>query len=980
MNGGEVVFNIKADSSDAKKEIQQTGEAVKDVGGDLEQAKTAAQEFAEAFKEAFKEAYDEAAEGADEVQSATDAAGAGLDNYKKRLQERVTDTLYDYALQAIQKVLDATKQLVTETAAAGDAIDKNSQRLGMTNEAYQEWSYILSQNGADIGTLTTGMRTLTNQIDALGSGSKTAAASFEKLGLSYEDLSKLTGEQQFSLVVERLQGISDQTERNAIANDVLGRSYMDLVPLLNQSADSVENLRQRAHETGQIMTDEGVTAAVNYTDAMDTLTRSFDGFKQRIGAQILPGITEVAEGITDLVSGVDGAEDKIKDGIDQTLDAVEEILPEIGNIAGRLADALVDNAGDIIDRFISSLADFLSNDYPQIIYAVIQQALKIVTSLAKGITDNVDKVADAIPDIIAALLNALLDALPDVIASGEDVAQALSDAVIDYDWANFSRRLALALVDALERTAEYITSEGANNPLAQSIKSMIDPTGAVGAGMDVLGNVVGWDNIRDGINAAADAAEVAQENAQEAYDRLTERAERYNEATKNTAEELAGITGSWGLNVDAETKRAEEEAKAHFAWWGDQGSGQSDPAKTLDEQLKEIEHLYAIHQLSEEDYLQQRLELLEQYRNDESEEWWADYDKTVDQINKLSQAKIDAQEKAAKDEADEQKKRDQEAAKAATDAEKQLKQEVTAKFRELETEALENGYDDQWLIDQENAFIETLDHESDLYKDYHLRLLKQQESYNDKAAKAEKEAADERYKSISKLYEDVAKAQEQLSDSLDVGVSDIFKTETESDKRTGADRKKKSIAIDELEKQIEAKRQLPAKIADLLDSDVPDDLIRELLKLDPSDALEYANKLLSSPETMSRITKAFDEDRSLSDQLANMLTENSEDFDKLGYESGKIFGESFLDSLGEQWKERFGAIVTDEAVFNTLAAALPFMGTMNSVVTDSAQAASTGQRAQAITVEVTGKLTADGDNITAMVNSKNAKTQIISNR
>jgi hypothetical protein len=980
MNGGEVVFNIKADSSDAKKEIQQTGEAVKDVGGGLEQAKTAAQEFSEAFKEAFKEAYDEAAAGAGEVQSATDAAGAGLDTYKKRLQERVTDTLYDYALQAIQKVLDATKQLVTETAAAGDAIDKNSQRLGMTNEAYQEWTYILSQNGADISTLTTGMRTLTNQIDALGSGSKTAAASFEKLGLSYEDLSKLTGEQQFSLVVERLQGISDQTERNAIANDVLGRSYMDLVPLLNQSADSVENLRQRAHETGQIMTDEGVTAAVNYTDAMDTLSRSFDGFKQRIGAQILPGITEVAEGLTDLLTGGEDASEKIQQGIDETLDAVEEILPEIGSIAGRLAGALTDNAGDIIDRFISSLADFLSEDYPQIIYAAIEQALKIVTSLSKGITDNADEVADAIPDIIGALLNALLDALPDVIASGEDVAQALSDAVIDYDWANFSRRLALALVDALERTAEYITSEGANNPLAQSIKSMIDPTGAVGAGMDVLGNVVGWDNIRDGINAAADAAEVAQENAQSAYNELTNRAERYNEAAKNTAEEVAGITASMG---DAAAKTSEEAAKAHQAvvdGWGDQGSGQSDPVKTLDEQLTEIEHLYAIHQLSEEDYLQQRLELLEQYRNDESEEWWADYDKTVEQINKLSQAKIDAQEKTAKAEADAQKKRDQEAAKAASEQEKALKQSVTDKFRELETEQLENGYDDQWLIDQENAFIETLDHESDLYKEYHLKLLKEQESYNDKAEKAEKEAADERYKSISKLYEDVAKAQEQLSDSLDVGVSDIFRTETESDKRTGADRKKKSIAIDELEKQIEAKRQLPAKIADLLDSDVPDELIRELLKLDPSDALEYANKLLSSPETMSRITKAFDEDRSLSDQLAGMLTENTEDFDKLGYESGKIFGESFLDSLGEQWKERFGAIVTDEAVFNTLAAALPFMGTMNSVVTDSAQAAATGQRAQAITVEVTGKLTADGDNITAMVNSKNAKTQIIANR
>lgn len=900
MNGGEVVFNIKADSSDAKKEIQQTGEAVKDVGGDLEQAKTAAQEFAEAFKEAFKEAYDEAAAGAGEAQSATDAAGAGLDTYKKRLQERVTDTLYDYALQAIQKVLDATKQLVTETAAAGDAIDKNSQRLGMTNEAYQEWSYILSQNGADIGTLTTGMRTLTNQIDALGSGSKTAAASFEKLGLSYEDLSKLTGEQQFSLVVERLQGISDQTERNAIANDVLGRSYMDLVPLLNQSADSVENLRQRAHETGQIMTDEGVTAAVNYTDAMDTLSRSFNGFKQRIGAQILPGITEVAEGITDLVSGVDGAEDKIKDGVDKALAAAEEVIPEIGEVIGRIAGAAAEKAPDIVDSMLDSFVETLPE--------FKDGFLKLSPIVKEAIADILPEAGDDAAQIVTTITTAILEELSDPQSTvgvleafgqfGLNLCSGIADGMMDYDWATAANRLSSGLADVLDDAQKQVQIWLDNTFSGGSVYggdiNKVQTT-------DFIKNMrKGTEEVTQGIR---DFTEVARENYEKGKASLDE--------VFYTAEQE---------KPDAITSEMEEIAEDVSAGAGkveDSAEETGEAAASLDDELAALEQ--------------------------------------------LAEAETKAQ------------------AKAAADAEKQLKQEVSAKFRELETEALENGYDDQWLIDQENAFIETLDHESDLYADYHLKLLKQQESYNDKAEKAEKEAADERYKSISKLYEDVAKAQEQLSDSLDVGVSDIFKTETESDKRTGADRKKKSIAIDELEKQIEAKRQLPAKIADLLDSDVPDELIRELLKLDPSDALEYANKLLSSPETMSRITKAFDEDRSLSDQLAGMLTENSEDFDKLGYESGKIFGESFLDSLGEQWKERFGAIVTDEAVFNTLAAALPFMGTMNSVVTDSAQAASTGQRAQAITVEVAGKLTADGDTITAMVNSKNAKTKITSN-
>ena len=1004
MNGGEVVFNIRADGDEAKQEIKDVGSTAEDVGkkvGDAVKGIASALALAKAadfLKDITQQCVDSYAQF-EQLTGGVEKLFADASDTVKQNAANAFATVGMSANEYMSTVTSFSSALITSLGGDTEAAAKKADMAltDMADNANVFGSTVESVQSAYQGFAKGQFQLLDNLKLGYG-GSKTE---MERLLADAEKLSGIKYDvDSYADIVDAIHVIQTEmkitgTTANEAAGTIEGSinsmkaAWQNLLTGLadpNQSVeqltqnltDSIENVRMNIMpRLTEIFSNMGDTAANLATAVLPMIPQSIEA----ILPSFVSGLGKLLDAV--VVNGADMATaiaDYLPEFINSVGDIMSGLMPAAVQAMSTVADALDDNAEDIVEQLIDTVTEFLSKDFPEIVPAAVGQALRIVTALVQGITDNADKMADAIPDIIAALLNALLDALPDVIASGEDVAQALSDAVIDFDWANFSRRLALALVDALERTAEYITSEGANNPLAQSIKSMIDPTGAVGAGMDVLGNVVGWDNIRDGINAAADAAEVTQENAQEAYDRLTERAERYNEATKNTAEEVAEITGDYMSQREAWAKMAEEEAKAHLAGWGDQGSGQSDPVKTLEEQLKEKEHLYAIHQLSEEDYLQKRLELLEQYRDEESEEWWADYDKTVDQINKLSQAKIDAQEKAAKDEADAQKKRDQEAAKAAADAEKKLKQEVTAKFRELKTEALKNGYDDQWLIDQENAFIETLDHESDLYADYHLKLLEQQESYNDKAEKAEKKAADERYKSISKLYEDVAKAQEKLSDSLDVGVSDIFKTETESDKRTGADRKKKSIAIDELEKQIEAKRQLPAKIADLLDSDVPDDLIRELLKLDPSDALEYANKLLSSPETMSRITKAFDEDRSLSDQLANMLTENSEDFDKLGYESGKIFGESFLDSLGEQWKERFGAIVTDEAVFNTLAAALPFMGTMNSVVTDSAQAAATGQRAQAITVEVIGKLTADGDNITAMVNSKNAKTQIISNR
>ena len=40
--------------------------------------------------------------------------------------------------------------MVDDVAAAGDNIDKMSQRLGLSTEAYQDWDYMLSQSGVDI--------------------------------------------------------------------------------------------------------------------------------------------------------------------------------------------------------------------------------------------------------------------------------------------------------------------------------------------------------------------------------------------------------------------------------------------------------------------------------------------------------------------------------------------------------------------------------------------------------------------------------------------------------------------------------------------------------------------------------------------------------------------------------------------------------------------------------------------------------------
>src|SRR5660397_26793 len=169
----------------------------------------------------------------------------------------------------------AITSMANKAAESTDRIDKMSQQVGMSREGFQEWDYILSQNGASIDSMKTGFKTLAMRAAEAGEGAGIGAESFEKLGLNLDEVAGMSQEELFEETVKALQGMEEGSERAALASDLLGRSGQDLAPLLNQSADSIDNLKQNAKDMGLVMSDEAVDAGVKYTDTMDNLKRSF---------------------------------------------------------------------------------------------------------------------------------------------------------------------------------------------------------------------------------------------------------------------------------------------------------------------------------------------------------------------------------------------------------------------------------------------------------------------------------------------------------------------------------------------------------------------------------------------------------------------------------------------------------------------------------------------------------------------------------
>lgn len=222
-------------------------------------------------------------------------------NAQLRQQAKQVDGALKNALQGATVVIGATigavGALTTKTIQFGDNVDKMSQKIGMSRQAYQEWDYVMSQNGASVDSLKMGYKTLATQMNSVQTGSKEATAIFNTLGVAVKDSSGQLRSQEdvFNDTVRALQNVKNPTEKAIMAQKLFGKSAIEMKPLLNQTSESVDALRKKANDLGMVMSDSTIDASVKLTDTIDTLKRSFGAIGLTVGAQLVPIVQKLAD-------------------------------------------------------------------------------------------------------------------------------------------------------------------------------------------------------------------------------------------------------------------------------------------------------------------------------------------------------------------------------------------------------------------------------------------------------------------------------------------------------------------------------------------------------------------------------------------------------------------------------------------------------------------------------------------------------------
>ena len=325
--------------------------------------------------------------------------------------------------------------VTNQTAEYADEIDKLSERTGINREELQRWKYAAAQSGADIGKLEVGVKKLSDVMDDAINGNEKATEAFNQLGISIDDLKNKSQEQIFEEVMAGLADMEQGAQRNALGNDLLGKSYTEMLPLLNAGSQGIKELKDRADELGIVMSEEAVKANVTFGDTLQDIKESFGGIVRGLTDSFLPMMQQFADFIVANMPMIHEMLGNVFSGLGEAVTAVLPILMDMiqnalpplielfTEIATNILPVLIELFGsiiaDVLPVFISLFTDIIKEIAPvfiQLLEVVVKDVLPPLLDLFSIlIGDILPPLIEFFGEIVSTLLPPLIDLFSQII-------------------------------------------------------------------------------------------------------------------------------------------------------------------------------------------------------------------------------------------------------------------------------------------------------------------------------------------------------------------------------------------------------------------------------------------------------------------------------------------------------------------------------------------------------------------------------------
>lgn len=334
-------------------------------------------------------------------------------------------------LQALANGFKAIGGAMAESLTAGAAYADNiltlSAQTGLSTDTLEKYNAVAELTDVSMDTLTSSMARNIKAMSNARDGSKAYAEAYEKLGVSVTnaDGTLRDGEAVYWETIDALKGIENETERDALAMELFGKSAQDLNTIIEMGSEGVAEYSAKAVEMGAVLGGKGLEALGNLDDQMQIYTSTLSASKNIIASAFAPAMATAMESFNGVSASVNGLLSAIitgdEGGIEQAMTMVsEQVTAMVENVAELLPELL-----DIAQRLITTLLQVIAENLP----TILNEGTKMLSSLLSGISNSLGTIMPVIITVIEFLAKAIFDNLPLIVEMGIQLIVSLANGI-----------------------------------------------------------------------------------------------------------------------------------------------------------------------------------------------------------------------------------------------------------------------------------------------------------------------------------------------------------------------------------------------------------------------------------------------------------------------------------------------------------------------------------------------------------------------
>jgi hypothetical protein len=294
----------------------------------------------------------------------TRGAFTSLNNRLSRLSSRLTTA----GAIAGGAVVAGFAALTASQYKAIDSLAKTSDKLGVTTEKLSGLRLAAELTGVSSRNLDLGLQRLTRRIAEVATlGTGAAKPALEALNLSAQDLIRLSPDEQFREISKALEGVTNQSEKVALAFKLFDTEGVDLIRTLDLGVDGLDEIQQKALDFGIALNRVDAAKIEIANDRITEAKEVAKGAANVFAVAFAPAVTAIATAFIDSADASKGFKDEAGSAVETVVrlfgllaDVTQQVYRGLLVVKGATARVTEATADGVI-----ALLDFLGRDVPQ---------------------------------------------------------------------------------------------------------------------------------------------------------------------------------------------------------------------------------------------------------------------------------------------------------------------------------------------------------------------------------------------------------------------------------------------------------------------------------------------------------------------------------------------------------------------------------------------------------------------------------------